>query len=120
MNRIEAIKAEIERLKNWNNNVRNSTRMTVKEEDYNRGKNMAYDEILEYISQLDENNSCAKVIGGLDGNNSCVKVIGGQVFGATDVKQLYDGKVYIISTLFQDTDFGLYPHDKVKMLLIKE
>ena len=107
MNRIELIKAEIERLKNWNNNLRNSNRMTVQQEDYNRGKNMAYDEILEFIRQL-------------DGNNSCDKVIGGQVFGATDVEQLYGGKVYIISDLFQDTDFGLHPRDKVKMLLIKK
>lgn len=50
---IEKIRAEIVRLKNWNNNVRNSTRhMTVQEEDYNRGKNMAYDEILEFIDHL--------------------------------------------------------------------
>ena len=47
-------------------------------------------------------------------------VIGGQVFGATDVKQLYEGKVYIVSNLVQDTEFGLSVRDKVKMLLIKD
>lgn len=47
-------------------------------------------------------------------------IIGGQVFGATDVNQLYEGKVYIISNLVQDTEFGLSVRDKVKMLLIKD
>lgn len=47
-------------------------------------------------------------------------VIGGQVFGATDVEQLYGGKVYIISNLVQDIEFGLDVKDKVKMLLIKD
>jgi len=47
-------------------------------------------------------------------------VIGGQVFGATDVNQLYEGKVYIVSNLVQDTEFGLSVRDKVKMLLIKD
>lgn len=47
-------------------------------------------------------------------------VIGGQVFGATDVNQLYEGKVYIISNLVQDTEFGLSIGDKVKMLLMKD
>lgn len=47
-------------------------------------------------------------------------VIGGQVFGATDIEQLYKGKVYIVSNLVQDTEFGIEPRDEVKMLLIKD
>ena len=47
-------------------------------------------------------------------------VIGGRVFGATDIEQLYGGKVYIVSNLVQDTEFGIEPGDKVKMLLIKD
>ena len=47
-------------------------------------------------------------------------VIGGRVFGATDIEQLYEGKVYIVSNLVQDTEFGIEPGDKVKMLLIKD
>ena len=47
-------------------------------------------------------------------------VIGGQVFGATDIEQLYKGKVYIVSKLVQDKEFGIYPGKRVKMLLIKD
>lgn len=51
----EKIIAEIERLKRWNDNVRESTRhMTVQEEDYNRGKNSSYLELLEFINSLPE------------------------------------------------------------------
>ena len=47
------ILAEIERLKRWNDNVRESTRhMTVQEEDYNRGKNSSYLELLDFINSL--------------------------------------------------------------------
>lgn len=48
------------------------------------------------------------------------RVIGGQVFGATDVEQLYKGKVYIVSKLVQDKEFGIEPREQVKMLLIKD
>ena len=47
-------------------------------------------------------------------------IIGGQVFGATDIEQLYEGKVYIISNLVQDIEFGIEPREQVKMLLIKD
>lgn len=47
-------------------------------------------------------------------------VIGGQVFGATDIEQLYKGKVYIVSKSLQDKEFGIYPGKRVKMLLIKD
>ena len=51
----EKIRKEVERLKGWNNNVRNSTRhMTLQEEDFNRGKHSSYLEILNFIDSLQE------------------------------------------------------------------
>ena len=47
-------------------------------------------------------------------------VIGGQVFGATDIEQYCKGKVYIVSKLVQDKEFGIQPREQVKMLLIKD
>lgn len=55
MDKVQKIRAEIERLKGWNNNVRNSTRhMTLQEEDFNRGKHSSYLEILDFIDSLQE------------------------------------------------------------------
>lgn len=47
------------------------------------------------------------------------KAIKGQVFGATDVKALYEGKVYIVSNLIQDTDYNLHSNDKVRITIVK-
>lgn len=53
--KIQKIREEVERLKGWNNNVRNSTRhMTLQEEDFNRGKHSSYLEILNFIDSLQE------------------------------------------------------------------
>lgn len=48
------------------------------------------------------------------------EAVEGQVFGATDVKALYEGKVYVVSNLVQDTDYNLYPNDKVRIIIVKE
>lgn len=48
------------------------------------------------------------------------ETVEGQVFGAADVQALYEGKVYVISNLVQDTDYNIHPHDKVKMIILKE
>lgn len=54
-NKIDLIKAEVERLKRWNDNVRESTRhMTLQEEDFNRGKHSSYLEILNFIDSMQE------------------------------------------------------------------
>lgn len=51
--KVRKIREEVERLKRWNNNVRNSTRhMTLQEEDFNRGKHSSYLEILDFIDSL--------------------------------------------------------------------
>ena len=51
----EKIREEVERMKGWNNNVRNSKRhMTLQEEDFNRGKHSSYLEILDFIDSLQE------------------------------------------------------------------
>lgn len=53
--KVQKIREEVERLKRWNNNVRNSTRhMTLQEEDFNRGKHSSYLEILNFIDSLQE------------------------------------------------------------------
>ena len=53
--KVQKIREEVERLKGWNNNVRNSTRqMTLQEEDFNRGKHSSYLEILNFIDSLQE------------------------------------------------------------------
>ena len=53
--KVQKIREEVERLKGWNNNVRNSTRhMTLQEEDFNRGKHSSYLEILDFIDSLQE------------------------------------------------------------------
>ena len=53
--KVQKIREEVERLKGWNNNVRNSTRhMTLQEEDFNRGKHSSYIEILNFIDSLQE------------------------------------------------------------------
>lgn len=53
--KVQKIREEVERLKDWNNNVRNSTRhMTLQEEDFNRGKHSSYLEILNFIDSLQE------------------------------------------------------------------
>lgn len=53
MDELEKLRKEIERLKEWNNNVRNSTRhMTLQEEDFNRGKHSSYLEILSLIDSI--------------------------------------------------------------------
>ena len=53
--KVQKIREEVERLKEWNNNVRNSTRhMTLQEEDFNRGKHSSYLEILNFIDSLQE------------------------------------------------------------------
>ena len=55
MDELEKLRKEIERLKEWNNNVRNSTRhMTLQEEDFNRGKHSSYLEILNFIDSMQE------------------------------------------------------------------
>lgn len=60
---VERIKAEVERLKGWNNNVRNSTRhMTLQEEDFNRGKHSSYLEILDFIDSLQEEPSIPDIV----------------------------------------------------------
>ena len=66
----------------------------------------AYNSILSFITSLQQEQE--------------QHVIGGRVFGATDVEQLYEGKVYIVSNLVQDTEFGIEPRQEVKMLLIKD
>ena len=51
--KVQKIREEVERLKRWNNNVRDSTRhMTLQEEDFNRGKHSSYLEILNFIDSL--------------------------------------------------------------------
>ena len=51
--KVQKIREEVERLKGWNNNVRNSTRqMTLQEEDFNRGKHSSYLEILDFIDSM--------------------------------------------------------------------
>jgi len=53
--KVQKIREEVERLKRWNNNVRDSTRhMTLQEEDFNRGKHSSYLEILNFIDSLQE------------------------------------------------------------------
>ena len=53
--KVQKIREEVERLKGWNNNVRNSTRhMTLQEEDFNRGKHSSYLEILDFIDSLQD------------------------------------------------------------------
>ena len=53
--KVQKIREEVERLKGWNNNVRNSTRhMTLQEEDFNMGKHSSYLEILDFIDSLQE------------------------------------------------------------------
>lgn len=55
MDKVQKIREEVERLKGWNNNVRNSTRhMTLQEEDFNRGKHSSYLEILDFIDSMQE------------------------------------------------------------------
>lgn len=51
--KVQKIREEVERLKRWNDNVRDSTRhMTLQEEDFNRGKHSSYLEILNFIDSL--------------------------------------------------------------------
>ena len=53
--KVQKIREEVERLKRWNDNVRESTRhMTLQEEDFNRGKHSSYLEILNFIDSLQE------------------------------------------------------------------
>ena len=53
--KVQKIREEVERLKRWNNNVRDSTRhITLQEEDFNRGKHSSYLEILNFINSLPE------------------------------------------------------------------
>lgn len=76
----------------------------------------------DFVSSGGEIYAYAKVLSLLDSLQQEQEqyVISGQVFGATDIEQLYKGKVYIVSNLVQDTEFGLSVRDKVKMLLIKD
>ena len=62
--KVQKIREEVERLKGWNNNVRNSTRhMTLQEEDFNRGKHSSYLEILNFIDSLQEEPQVKKLVG---------------------------------------------------------
>lgn len=55
IDKVQKIREEVERLKRWNDNVRESTRhMTLQEEDFNRGKHSSYLEILNFIDSLQE------------------------------------------------------------------
>lgn len=106
--KVQKIREEVERLKRWNNNVRNSTRhMTLQEEDFNRGKHSSYLEILNFIDSLqEEQQMMAKAVDG---------VITFDYYGDDD-------KTYgcIAHDSFCLEDFGLKDTDKVKMILIKE
>ena len=71
--KVQKIREEVERLKVWNNNVRNSTRhMTLQEEDFNRGKHSSYLEILNFIDSLQEEPVSEDLI--VATNNYCVNV----------------------------------------------
>ena len=74
--------------------------------DYYKGKIDACKDIQEFITSLQQKQE--------------EYVIDGRVFGATDIEQLYKGKVYIVSNLVQDREFGIEPREHVKMLLIKD
>ena len=57
--KVQKIREEVERLKRWNDNVRESTRhMTLQEEDFNRGKHSSYLEILNFIDSMQEEPVC--------------------------------------------------------------
>ena len=69
--KVQKIREEIERLKGWNNNVRNSTRhMTLQEEDFNRGKHSSYIEILNFIDSLQEEPVSEIILDGTNFNKS--------------------------------------------------
>lgn len=96
--------AEIKRLKQ-ENEISDDKEYAPYELDVACGYDMACEKILSLITSVQQKEQ---------------QLIGGQVFGATDVNQLYEGKIYIISNLIQDIEFGLSVGDSVKMLLIKD
>lgn len=99
----EKLKSDLESLYD---NMLNRTKIDKDNSDYWAGKADAYRNVIDTITSIQQEQE--------------QYVIGGQVFGATDIEQLYEGKVYIISNLVQDTEFELSVRDKVKMLIIKD
>lgn len=82
------------------------------------GAKAVYDNTVQHLQEkIDEKYELGKK----DMKEQMMKeAVEGQVFGATDVKALYEGKVYVISNLVQDTDYNLYPNDKVRIIIVKE